>query len=135
MRRFSFKVSFHNRPLFNYSHRAAGFSQYVTLKATALPSILSPEAIIVVALVYFGHLLQNISPETFIDLKMHLRRKATATRCTLAVESLHVALELPPLQADAVGELLAGLFTRLLQSLSAGVTNLLLTLRDSLMIK
>lgn len=65
---------------------------------------------------------------------MHFRRKATATRCTLAVESLHVALELPPLQADAVSELLAGLFTRLLQRLSAGVTHLLLPLRDRLMI-
>lgn len=52
--------------------------------------------------------------------------------CTLAVESLHVALELPPLQADAVGELLARLFTRLLQRLSTGVSSVLLALRHSL---
>ena len=51
---------------------------------------------------------------------------------TLAVQALHVVLQSPPLLADAVGELLAGLFARLLQALPARLTRVLLRVRAQL---
>ena len=48
---------------------------------------------------------------------------------TLAVQSLHVALEFPPLQANTVGQLLPGVHARPLRLLFTGLKHFLLVLR------
>lgn len=62
-----------------------------------------------------------------------LQEKERVQWCTLAVQSLHVALQSPPLLADAVGELLPSVLTRLVQGFPTGVpSHLLLLVREGL---